>query len=83
MRRSLPIEPSAFSGWHFFFCRFCVQLFALSTFFFIRNTLKLFGPFDVPTLALDLGHCTLFLILMRYNVLKRILLGTLGVEYSS
>jgi hypothetical protein len=30
-----------------------------------------------------LGHCTPFLLLMRYNFLKRILLGTLGVEYSS
>jgi len=52
-------------------------------FFFIMNTLELFGPFHVPALALDLGHCTLFLILMHCNFLKRILLGTLGVECSS
>lgn len=36
-----------------------------------------------PALALDLGHCTLFLVPMPYNFLKRILLVTLGVEYSS
>ena len=59
------------------------DLFAAFDFFFIMNTLELFGSFDVPVLALDLGHCTLFLIFMHYNFLKRILLGTLGVEYSS
>jgi hypothetical protein len=52
-------------------------------FFNIMNTLELFGPFAVPALALDLGNCTLFLLRMHYNFLKRILLGTLGVEYSS